>query len=82
MTVTNVALSGGASFDLNQHGTKVGEFASGLNAELSRLFAQNISVNSSALVLEQNGKKVVSGSASEIGTSIERLADFFFSLIC
>jgi hypothetical protein len=67
MTVTNVVFSGGAAFDLNTHDTKIGEFASGLNGDLSRLFAQNISVNSSALVLDQDGKKVVSGSASEIG---------------
>jgi hypothetical protein len=64
MTVTNVLL-GEYTFDLNKD--KEAEFSKKLNPDLSKLFAQNVAINSSALVLEQDGKRVVSGSASEIG---------------
>lgn len=82
MTVTHAAVGKGCNYDGDADQT-VEKFKNKIHADLITLFIRNIVVNSSANVLEQNGKRTVSGSASEIallefakkldGVDIERM---------
>jgi Ca2+-transporting ATPase len=63
MTVTD-CLIGNTRYNIDE--TKVDQFANQLLLKSSKLFTDNVAINSSANVLEQDGERVVSGSASEI----------------
>lgn len=64
MTVTNVHINH-LAYD-SEKGHKIDGFVSSLHKSKAAMLVANIVINSSANVLMQDGKRVVSGSASEI----------------
>lgn len=63
MTVTDCLISN-SRYNIEQD--KVDKYANQLSPVSWQMFTSNVAINSSANVLEQDGQRVVSGSASEI----------------